>query len=98
MMRGIPTRSNEFTIGQIRTIVFPVQLELDEIMKILRFCKDADLISWKGREGFDLNVTYGSISSMSAFFQSVQELGSPKSKLKVDSKQTGIMNFTQPSV
>lgn len=94
-MKGLPTRSKEFTISYVRSSIFPLQLEEDEIRRILRFCKDAVLVNWKGREEFELNVTYGNIASESTFFLRVQALSSPESLLRADTKQVGLRGWLE---
>jgi hypothetical protein len=89
-MRGIATKIGDFTVSDIRSAVFPIQLDFQEIMTILRYCKEGDLINWNGREDFSLSVAYGNTTSVSTFFQHLQELETQAKSKRVSAKQTGI--------
>jgi hypothetical protein len=90
---GIATKSAAFSVDDIRQAILPTELEEDEIRRILGFCKDVELIEWKGRDDFSLKVVYGNMLSTSTFFQNIQDLRSLAKTKRADVTQRGLEKY-----
>lgn len=94
---GLATKSATFSVDDIRHAILPIRLEEDEIRRILGFCRDVDLINWKGHDDFSLAVIYGNMSSISAFFQNIRDVRSLARAKRADATQRGLEKYMKPS-